>query len=62
MLFTGNNRSNLILEELSVPKTNYLDSSYFGLKESSLKYLGASHQNPSYKSVEFVVRIETCFP
>ena len=27
---------------------------YFGLEESSLKYLGASHQNLSYKSVEFV--------
>ena len=32
---------------------------YLGLEESSLKYLGASHQNVSYTSVEFVVGVVT---
>lgn len=32
---------------------------YLGLEESSLKYLGASHQNVSYKLVELVVGVVT---
>ena len=42
---------NIILDSIAIRD--------LGLEESSLKYLGASHQNLSYKSVEFVIGVVT---